>query len=106
MSTGALACLETYQSFQIIDPSNNQVLVLINGAWQKFTFPTGSYDISDLNPELQCQIVEKGRKSNSVTIIPNHNAVKCIMTITDAEVNLKGDNSIRTVLGFGPKTVS
>ena len=34
----ALASLETYRSFPSIDSSNNEILVLINGTWEKSLF--------------------------------------------------------------------
>ena len=99
----ALASLETYRSFPNIDSSNNEIRVLINGTWEKITFPTGSYDITDLNTELQRQIVEKGGKKSAVNISPNLNTLKCILKIVEAEVDLRGNNSIRSVLGFESK---
>ena len=65
--------------------------------------PNGSYDIRDVKTELQCKITEQVGKGGSVTLSPNLNALKCIMTITDYEVDLRWDHSIRRVLGFEPK---
>ena len=51
--------------------------------------PTGSYDLPDISKEIQRQIQEKGGKSNMVTLTPNMNTLKCIMTIIGAEVDLR-----------------
>ena len=99
----ALASLETYRSFPNIDSTNNLILVLVNEEWERILIPTGSYDIRDINTELQRQIVEKGGKADFVTLSPNLNTLKCIMTITNSAVDLRGDHSIRTILGFEPK---
>ena len=99
----ALASIETYRSFPNIDLLNNQLKVLVNGKWETILIPTGSYDLPDISKEIQRQIQEKGGKSNMVTLTPNMNTLKCIMTIIGAEVDLRGERSIREVLGFQPE---
>ena len=100
----ALASLETYRSFPNIDNSNNEILILINGIWEKITIAIGCYDIRDINNEIKRQIGDRGGTASSFNLTPNLNTLKCIMTLSDGiEVNLKGDKSIRTVLGFEPK---
>ena len=47
--------------------------------------------------------MEKGGKKSAVNISPNLNTLKRIMKIVEAEVDSKGNNSIRSVLGFESK---
>ena len=77
---------------------------MINGIWEKITIAIGCYDIRDINNEIKRQIGDRGGTASSFNLTPNLNTLKCIMTLSDGiEVNLKGDKSIRTVLGFEPK---
>ena len=58
----ALASIETYRSFPNIDLSNNQLKVLVNGEGEKILIPIGSYDVSDINKEVQRQYTKKAEK--------------------------------------------
>jgi len=101
----ALASLETYYSFPNIDASNNSLKVLIDtGKWVEIVIPIGSYELSDINQECQRQIVEKGGKKDDVQFTPNLNTLKCIMTLKEGiEVDMRGEKSIRSVLGYEGK---
>ena len=100
-----LASLETYFSFPNIDASNNKFKVLLEGVWQNIVIPTGCYDIADINKEVQRQVVNKGGKKDAITLSPNLNTFKCIMTLVgdSIEADMRGENSIRSVLGFEAK---
>lgn len=100
----ALASLETYYSFPNIDNSNNRIKILLNGKWEEFLIPVGCYQLADINKEIQRQVVERKGKKDDITLSPNLSTFKCIMTLGDGiEVDMKGENSIQTVLGFDKK---
>ena len=101
----ALASLETYYSFPNIDATNNTLKVLLDGGkWVDIVIPIGSYELSDINRECQRQIVENGGKKDDVQLTPNLNTLKCIMTLKEGiEVDMKGEKSIRSVLGYEAK---
>ena len=61
----ALASLETYRSFPNIDNSNNEILILINGVWERITIAIGCYDIRDINNEIKRQIGDRGGTASS-----------------------------------------
>ena len=97
----ALVSLETYFSFPNIQASNNKLKVYINQKWEEIIIPIGCYELEDINLEIQRQIVDKKGKKDAVTLTPNLNTFKCIMTLSEGvKVDFRGDNSIRTVLGF------
>ena len=101
----ALASLETYYSFPNIDASNNKFKVLIKGnKWLDIEIPIGSYELSDINQETQRQIITGGGLKDDVQFIPNMNTLKCLMILKKGiQVDMKGESSIRTVLGFKAK---
>ena len=97
----SLASVETYYSFPNIDETNNKFKVLINEVWEEIIIPTGCYGIKHINLETQRQIVLKGGGKEGVTFTPNLNTFKCILTLGNGyQVDMSGENSIRTVLGF------
>ena len=100
----ALASLETYYSFPNIDASNNKFKVLLGKKWVDIEIPIGSYELSDINQETQRQIIAKGGKKEAVQFIPNMNTLKCLMILKEGiQVDMKGESSIRAVLGFEAK---
>ena len=101
----ALASLETYYSFPNIDASNNRLKVLLKGTkWLDIEIPIGSYELSDINQETQRQIIAGGGVKDDVQFIPNMNTLKCLMILKEGiQVDMKGESSIRSVLGFEAK---
>ena len=49
-----------YCSFPNVDNSNNEILILINGQWERITIAIGCYDIRDINNEIKRQIGDRG----------------------------------------------
>ena len=101
----ALASLETYYSFPNIDATNNKFKVLLDGKnWLDIEIPVGSYELSDINQETQRQIIAKNGKKEDVQFTPNMNTLKCVMILKKGiQVDMKGETSIRSVLGFKAK---
>ena len=76
--------------------------MFFNEKWEQILIPIGCYELEDISKERQ--IVEKKGKKKAVELTPNLNTFKCIMKLAwGVKVDLKGDNSIRTVLGFDAK---
>ena len=100
----ALVSLESYYSFPNIQNSNNRLKVLIKNKWENIIIPVGCYELRDINDEVQRQIIEKKGGKDDITLTPNLNTFKCIMTLgAGVQVDMREDNSIRTVLGFDAK---
>ena len=101
----ALASFESYYSFPNIDASNNKFKVLIKGKkWVDIEIPIGSYELSDINQETQRQIISADGAKDDVQFIPNMNTLKCLLILKKGvQVDMRGETSIRTVLGFEAK---
>ena len=97
----ALVSLETYYSFPNIDTYNNKLKVFLKGKWENITIPTGCYELKAINAEVQRQIVELKGNKDDVSLTPNLNTFKCLMSLGKGiKVDLTMDDSIRSVLGF------
>lgn len=97
----ALLNLETYYSFPNIDETNNKLLYRKDRAslWKVIKIPTGCYEIKAINKEIIRQV-----KSKDIQVLDNENTLKCLLCITGTfAVDFRGDNSLRTVLGFNAK---
>jgi hypothetical protein len=111
----ALLSLDTYNSIPNITNKNNIFKYSSdNGnSWGIITFNTGSYELTEINDELQRQMVEKGHfdRENSefhISIIVNDSELKSIVNITNKSylVDFTVENTIRTILGFQPVILS
>ena len=72
--------------------------------WYVLVIPTGCYELSDINKELQRQILAKTNKKNILKLEPNLNTLKCIMTLSPGtKVDMTIENSLKTLLGFEKK---
>ena len=104
----ALCRLETYYSFPNIDATNNTIKVSRDKGltWFTIKIPIGCYEIEAINNALQRFITENGGKVDMVNLSPNPNTLKCILDIKteDYQVDFRGDNSLRSVLGFNSQT--
>ena len=103
----ALHSLETYYSFPNVDEQNNKIRVsLDNGtSWNDLTFAVGCYEHKDINEELQRMLVVLGGQKDGIVLKPNKNTFQTVMIISGTvQVDFSGEKSIRTVLGFNPKT--
>lgn len=107
----SLLRLETYYSFPNIDAAKNHFRVTIVGGnkWLDLLIPTGCYDIKSINNILQRLFLERigqKEKEKHFVLSANKNTLKCILEVLDenTQVNFDIDNSLRSVLGFNPKT--
>lgn len=95
----ALVSLETYNSFPNIDASNNKFRYSPNNGatWVDIEIPVGSYEIKDLNDQIQRVMKENGH----ITLESNNNTLRTALEISkNYKVDFTIGNSIRTVLGF------
>lgn len=101
----ALICLETYYSIPNI--KNNNTFVYNDGTVTKtITFPVGSYEITDINAELERQLQLKG-DGNSIRIGVNTATLKSTVEITNDRYSVDmGESKIRTLLGFNARTLT
>ena len=100
----ALCSIETYYSFPNIDDSNNAIKVSINKKYEEIVIPVGCYEIKAINVALQREIERRGGKKDAVTLTPNFNTFHCEMGLKyGTKVDFRGDNSLRSVLGFDAK---
>jgi hypothetical protein len=101
----ALVSLETYNSFPNIDASNNKFRYSPNNGatWVDIEIPVGSYEIKDLNDQIQRVMKENGH----ITLQSNNNTLRTALEISkNYKVDFTIGNSIRTVLGFNAQVYS
>jgi PHD/YefM family antitoxin component YafN of YafNO toxin-antitoxin module len=101
----ALVSLETYNSFPNIDASNNKFRYSPNNGatWVDIEIPVGSYEIKDLNDQIQRVMKENGH----ITLESNNNTLRTALEISkNYKVDFTIGNSIRTVLGFNAQVYS
>ena len=100
----ALTSLDTYYSFPNIDDSNDTFKYKQTdggvGGWKSIKIPTGCYEITAINKEIQKKI--GGIKTAAIiTIKANLNTLKCMLVIKSGYVvDFNVANSLATVLGF------
>ena len=106
----ALVNMETYYSFPNVDESNN-IFRYFNGKTNKtITLPIGSYELSQVNTEIQRQMANNGdydstNNKHYITIGSNFATLKSTINIThqDYKIDFTGANTIRYLLGFDSK---
>ena len=97
----ALVSLESFNSIPNITKENNKLKVFFNGKWLQIVIPIGCYELADINDEIQRQITTYGGNKGFVTLTPNLNTFKCIMTLASSiSVDMRGTDSIAQTLGF------
>ena len=102
----ALVNLETYYSFPNIHERNNIFTYSPDdGAhWYTITLKVGSYDIVDINREIQRQMRVNGHGAK-ITIAANRSTLRAVLILREHyQVNFDVDNSLNTVLGFDRRT--
>ena len=111
----ALANLETYYSFPNINETNNVFRYSADrgSTWINIKINTGSYEIEDLNEEIQLQLKLKGhydRVNNHpyITISAKESALRSVLEINNSNyrVDFNTPNSVSTVLGFNGRIYS
>ena len=96
----AMVNLETYYSFaNIREGDNNSFKWSVDGGktWTILHVPTGCYELKDINAEII-----RIRGNSDITILPNVNTLRCILTVIGAKCKVSFDvpNSLASVLGF------
>ena len=106
----ALVTLDTYNSFPNIKENINNVFRYSadNGiTWKEIILDTGSYELSNINTEIQRQMITNGdydiiNHTSYINIEPNLAELESIVSITNDSyrVNFGGNYSIGKILGF------
>lgn len=111
----ALVNLETWYSFPNINDSNNTMRYSTDNGktWHDLIIPTGSYELSQLNLEIERQMRDKNHYNaeNDLTYISigaNIATLKCTLEIAhdNYQIDFATKNSISTILGFKPKKLT
>jgi hypothetical protein len=104
----AFISLEMYNSIPNIIEGKNNMFAYDNGngIWKVIKLLTGSYELPDINNEIQRQMAANGDcdgDSHFITITANVSRGTSIINITNESyfVDLNIENTIGTVLGFG-----
>jgi|SRR5882757_5566233 len=108
----ALVRLETYNSIPNIKKDVNNVFRYSpdNGTtWKEIIFDTGSYELDDINNEIERQMVVKGdydvlNNESYINITGNTAELKTILTIKNNmyKVKFSGKHNMQKLLGFTP----
>ena len=102
----ALVNLETYYSFPNIHERNRVFSYSPDdGAnWYSIALKVGSYDIEDINAEIQRRMRQNGHGAK-IIIGANRATLRAVLILREHyQVNFDVPNSIRTVLGFNEET--
>lgn len=86
-----LISLETYNSIPNIDSRSN----VFACSKKKIVFPTGSYEIDDIEEYLKRELGE-----GNVSLVANNNTLRCELTCK-YEIDFTQPNSLNGLLGFG-----
>src|SRR6218665_3154665 len=110
----ALVNLETYNSVPIITTANNTFVYSPDSGvtWKTITVPEGSYEVIQINAEIQRQLEANGdwnagAGEHYISVGPNLSTLRAFIKIESAtyQVDLAA-SSIRTTLGFNAQTLS
>ena len=103
-----LLSLETYNSIPNITHKNNVFRYSTDSGatWKEITLAVGSYEISQINSEIQRLMQLNGDSGIEITI--NYHTLGSVVNITPAtyQVNFKVANSLAQTLGFGSVILS
>ena len=95
----AMVNLETYYSFANIRKDNNSIKWSVDEGktWTILHLPTGSYELKAVNAEII-----RIRGNSDITILPNVNTLRCILTVVGAKCKVSFDvpNSPASLFGF------
>ena len=111
----ALVNLETWYSFPNVDDSNNKLRYSTDNGktWFDIIIPTGSYELTQLNLEIERQMQEKNHYDiesdvSYISIGANIATLKCSLEIThdNYQVDFTAEDSICSLLGFKPQKLT
>ena len=98
----ALISLESYYSIPNINNSNNTFVYNVAGGTTKtITIPVGSYELVDINTEIQRQLQINGDVGSPISLAVNTATLKAVVAISNPLYSVDmGESTIRTLLGF------
>ena len=108
----ALVNLETYYSIPNIDSTNNRFVYSNDSDLKTIMLPTGSYEITQINNEIQRQLAVNGDwgetdQKHHITIGANTATLNSFINITNEDFAvIMGLSTIRTILGFNAQTLT
>ena len=97
----ALVNLESYWSFPNVTEKNNLFKFSNGKVVHRILIEKGAYELSEINNYIQNEIVKLGFEKNIITILPNKNTLKCVLSISKGYmVDFAPKNSLASILGF------
>ena len=104
----ALISLESYYSIPNINSSNNTFVYKITGGITKtITIPVGSYELADINNEIQRQMQINGDVGSPIKLGVNTATLKAVVEISNPSYSVDmGESTIRTLLGFHERVLT
>jgi len=109
----ALVNLEAYNSLPNITEANNHFVYSPNGTtWKTITLPEGSYELVQINTEIQRQLEANGdwkssKNTHYITVGANPSTLRTFIKIdsTAYQVDM-ASSTIRPTVGFNPQTLT
>lgn len=110
----ALINLETYNSIPNVTSSNNTFVYTPDSGttWKTITMPEGSYEVTQINAEIQRQLETNGdwnagSSTHYISVGANTSTLRAFIEITNASYQVDLTSStIRTTLGFNAQIIS
>ena len=97
----AMISSQIWYSWRNITSKNNKLIYSVQRTAKHVEIPPGSYNIEDINDEVNFLLKQKGDPEDSITITANYNTLKSRIEIkNDYMIDFRVKNSINTVLGF------
>jgi hypothetical protein len=105
----ALVSFNAYNSIPNINDSNNRFTYSIDDGktWITLLLPTGCYEISDINNELQVLLTANNHVGYCDIESLKHLSISCIHIYQPSfQIKFERNNNIRSVLGFNESIIS
>jgi hypothetical protein len=103
----SLMSLETYYSIPNINNFNNTFVYHDGTTTKTITVPLGSYELADINTEIQKQMQLNGDVGTPIKLLVNTATLKAVIQITNPAYTVRmGESTIRSVLGFHERTLT
>lgn len=109
----ALVNLETYNSVPNISSTNNTFVYSPSGGvtWKTISLPEGSYELTQINEEIQCQLKangdwnsgREGSEAYNIAVGANRATLRAYIEITGRNYKVDtGNSTLARTLGFEP----
>jgi len=103
----ALISLESYYSIPNINNFNNTFVYHDSTTTKTITIPLGSYELTDINAEIQKQMQINGDINTPIKLGVNTATLKAVVEISNPAYSVRmSESTIRTLLGFHERTLT